>query len=67
MWIFLSLIPQEIIDQYDMASIEDNGWIYIKIQKGISGLKQVGKISNDCLEKDLRKFGYEIMRHNPDL
>ena len=67
MWILLPLIPQEIINQYDLASIEDNIWIYIKIQKGISGPNQAGKISNDCLEKDLRKSGYEIMHHNPDL
>ena len=27
-----SAIPQDIIDQYDLESIQHEGWIYIEIQ-----------------------------------
>ena len=53
MQILLSLIFQEIVDQYELALIEDNGWIYIRIQKGVPVLLQAGKIANDGLEKHL--------------
>ena len=37
-------IPQDIIGQYQMASIEYKGWIYTNIQKGMPGLKQAEKM-----------------------
>ena len=40
---------------------------YIKIKKGIPGLKKAGKISNNRLEKIWQDFGYEPMRHTPAL
>ena len=46
MWIKLSSILQEIIDQYNLEVIQHDGWVYIKIQKGMPGLKQAGKIDN---------------------
>ena len=46
--IILSLIPQKIIYQYELVSIEYNICKYIKIQNGMPGLKQAGEIANDC-------------------
>ena len=39
----LALIPQEIISQYKLNSIAHNDIVYIKIRKGIPGLKQYEK------------------------
>ena len=37
----LSIIPQEIIDQYHLATIATkNGWVYLESRKGMYGLKQ---------------------------
>ena len=36
----LKIIPQEIIETYDLkALVEDQGWIYMCIKKGMYGLK----------------------------
>ena len=36
----LKIIPQEIIDQYQPQDLEENGWVYMNIVKGMPGLKQ---------------------------
>ena len=40
MHIPLKITPQEIIDAYNLtALVEDRGWIYLRIKKGMYGLK----------------------------
>ena len=37
----LKIIPQEIINTYELkALVDDQGWIYMRIEKGMYGLKQ---------------------------
>ena len=36
----LKIIPQEILDQYSLLDIQRYGWVFIKILKGMPGLKQ---------------------------
>ena len=46
----LEIIPQEIIDAYDLtAMVNDQGWIYMRTEKGMYGLKQAGAITNQEL------------------
>ena len=54
----LSVIPQEIIDEYNLLDYEHNGWIYFDIVRGCCGLPQSGRLSNDMLRKRLNKEGY---------
>jgi hypothetical protein len=49
----LSLIPQEIIDQYGLAEKAKNGQVYIQINKGMYGLPQAGRLAKDLLVKRL--------------
>ena len=59
MKLHLHIIPQEIIDEYSLHNLVDNdGWVYPKIIKGMYGLKQAGIIANMKLTKHLDKFGY---------
>ena len=44
MKIKLKIIPQEIIDQYQLQDLEEDGWIYMKIVKGMPGLKQAARL-----------------------
>ena len=62
MKIHLSLIPQEIIDEYDvMKYAETDGYIYIyiyiyiyvEITGAMYGLSQSGRIANQDLQKHL--------------
>ncbi len=34
----IDIIPQEIIDQYDLLPLVHNGYVYIEIRKGMYGL-----------------------------
>ena len=39
----------------------------MEIRKGIPGLKQAGRIANDCLKLHLSKFGYTLVAITPSL
>ena len=46
----LKIIPREIIDTYDLKALVDyQGWIYMRIKKGLYGLKHAGIIANQEL------------------
>ena len=36
----LEIIPDEIIQQYNLEELSDNGWVYLEILKAMYGLKQ---------------------------
>ena len=43
----LKIIPQDIIDTYDLkALVDEQGWIYMRTEKDLYGLKQAGIIAN---------------------
>ena len=68
MQIPLKRIPQEIINTYDLkARVDDQGWIYMRIEKGMYGLKQAGIIANQELVKHMAPFGYHPVKHTPGL
>ena len=57
MRISLKIIPQEIIDAYNLATLVGNqGWIYMRTEKGMYGLKQAGIIDNQELVKHMAPF-----------
>ena len=61
------LMPEEIIQKYQLKSKEHDGWVYIKIVKGMYGLPQAGKIANDLLKKRLEYYGYYPTSFTPGL
>ena len=64
----LKINPQEIIDTYDLkALVDDQGWIYMQIKKGMYGLKQAGIITKQYLVKHMAPFGYHPVKHTPSL
>jgi len=64
----ISIIPQEIIKQYELENIVDeNGMVWIKIVKGMYGLKQAGIIANQELRAHLKPYGYAPVQHTPGL
>ena len=43
----LKITPQEIVDAYNLATLVDNqGWIYTRIMKGMYGIKKSRIIAN---------------------
>ena len=64
----LKIIPQEIIDIYDLkALVYYQGWIYMRIEKVMYGLKQAGIIVNQEFVKHMAPFGYHPVKHTPIL
>jgi hypothetical protein len=63
----IDIIPQEIVDQYELLLLVHNGYVYIEIRKGMYGLPQAGIIANNKLRKHLSEFGYIPTKHTPGL
>jgi hypothetical protein len=47
MKLVLNIIQQEIIDKYRLVEKENNGSVYIQINKGMFGLPHAGRFAND--------------------
>ena len=68
MHIPLKIIRQEIVDGYNLDTLVNNqGWIYMHMDKGMYGLKQAGIIDNQELVKHMDPFGYHPVHHTPGL
>merc|ERR1711966_284779 len=63
----LKIMPPEIVEKYNLKELEVDGWVYIKIVKGMYGLPQAGKIANDLLQKRLKEKGYHQCQFTPGL
>jgi hypothetical protein len=64
----LAMIPDEIIEQYQLRQLATpDGWVYIKIRKGMYGLKQAGILANQRLQKHLATHGYFPTPRTPGL
>jgi hypothetical protein len=61
-------IPQEIMDQYNLADkVDANGYVYVEIRKGMYGLIQAARIAYDRLVTLLAPHGYYPIRHSPGI
>jgi hypothetical protein len=63
----ISIIPDEIIEQYNLREIEHDGKVYIEIQKGMYGLPQAGILANNLLIERLDAFVYYPVEFTPGL
>ena len=57
-FLLLELVPDEIVQQYNLLKIACNGRVYFEIDKGMPGLKQAGIIAHNRLSKLLTNAGY---------
>ena len=64
----ISKISQEIIDEYNLLEIVNNhGFVYVKIVKGMYRLKQAGIIAHKSLIHNLSPFEYQPDLHKPGM
>jgi hypothetical protein len=63
----LSRFTEEIVQKYNLNILAVDSWVYIKIRKGIYGLKQAGLLANQLLQTRLAPFGYYPARHTTGL
>ncbi len=58
-YMHLDIIPNKIINNYNLCDIvTPDGWVYIKIWKGVYGLPQAAILANQLLKKCLATKGY---------
>jgi hypothetical protein len=67
MQLALIINPQEIIDKYKLMEKERNGKLYIRIDKGMYGLPQAGRLANNLLVTRLAPHGYLPCTHTHGL
>ena len=54
-----SHIPADVKTHYNLQDkVTTHGYIYIRIKKGMYGLKQAAILAYDNLQKNLKPFGY---------
>ena len=64
----LKYLLQEFVDMYDLTKIaEDDGNVYIRIQKGMYGLPEAGILTQQQLEQQLNRHGYHQSPLTPGL
>jgi hypothetical protein len=63
----ISILPLDIIEKYKLTHLAVNGWVYLKIRKGMYGLTQAGLLENQLLQKRLKLFGYHPAGYTPGL
>jgi hypothetical protein len=61
-------IPTDFVELYNLTDkVDANGYIHIKIQKGMYGLPQAGMLAQELLKKRLNKHGYRQSPPTPGL
>ena len=54
----INKFPKDIIEKYDLMSKVHNGYVYIRINKGMYGLKQAAILAYVQLKDFLEQYGY---------
>jgi len=63
----IDILPDEIIDKYNLRAIVNNGWVYFRIKRGMYGLPEAGILANKLLKSRLIKAGYYECQFTPGL
>ena len=62
-----TLLRSEICKEYDITNLSHNGFVYVKIRKGIYRLKEADIIAFKRLVYNLKPHGYHPVKHTPGL
>ena len=63
----VDLIPDNIMDLYNLHNKVKNGFVYMQIQRGLYGLPQSGILANKLLCERLKPNGYYKIPQTPGL
>ncbi len=63
----IALIPEHILQQYELLAKAKHGYIYMEIRQGLWGLPQAGILANKLLKKRLKLHGYYKVSDTPRL
>jgi hypothetical protein len=63
----MNIIPPEVIAQYNLDTLAENGFVMVEIRKGIYGLPQAGILAKNLLVERLANGGYHEAKNTPGL
>jgi hypothetical protein len=63
----VSMVPDKIMDEYNLHALVHNGYLYVEVRKGMYGLPQAEILDNVLLAKRLAKYGYIPVPHTHGL
>ncbi len=63
----IALLPDNIIENYQLQEKVLDGYVYMEIRKGMYRLPQAGILANKLLKKQLVHHGYFKQPHTPGL
>jgi hypothetical protein len=63
----MSILPDYIIEHYDLKPKAFNDYVYMEIRRGMYGLPQAGILANKLLKEHLARHGYFEHTHTPGL
>ncbi|KAI2493168.1 Reverse transcriptase (RNA-dependent DNA polymerase) [Fragilaria crotonensis] len=63
----IGLIPDVIIELYNLLPLVHNGHVFVEIRRGMYGLPQAGRLANDQLIKFMAPHGYHPVALTPGL
>jgi hypothetical protein len=63
----IALLPDDIIEHYQLQEKVLNGYVYMEICKGMYILLQAGILANKLLKERLARHGYFEQLHTPGL
>ena len=61
----LSLFPKWIVEQYDLNTHAQDGWVHLEMRHAVWGLPQAGIITNKRLRRKFAPFGYYECANTP--
>jgi hypothetical protein len=63
----LALFPSWIVEQYNLAKYQKDGWVYLEMKRAVWGLLHAGILANKKLRRNLVPFGYYKCVETPGL
>jgi hypothetical protein len=63
----LTLFPSWIVEQYNLAKHQKDGWVYLEMRRAVWELPQAGILANKKLRRKLAPFGYYKCVKTPGL
>ena len=63
----IDILPNEIIEKYNLRDIVHNKYVYLKINMGMYGLTEAWILDNNLLKKRLSTHGYYECQFTPGL
>ena len=61
------IVPEDMFQAYNLKSNTHNNKMFMRIEKGLNGMKEAGALANKELREHLTKYGYHLKKYTTGL